>query len=90
MVPGETSRFRGSEPTTGDRADVPGRGNSTCKGQERSENLAALERVESRKAGRSSVLLSLNSQSEGLAPFLLPQAPESWGTTVSRPVAGLV
>lgn len=36
------------------------------QGQETGENLTALE---SRKADRSSVLLSLNSQSEGLTPF---------------------
>lgn len=90
MVPAEASGFRGSEPTTGDRAGVPGRGNSTCKGQEMSENLAALGRVESRKAGWSSVLLSLDCQSEGLVPR--PPAPSTGklGTVFSRPVAGLV
>lgn len=50
-VHAETYRLSGSEPTLG-IAGTPGSGNSICKGQELSKDLATLGTVESREVGR--------------------------------------
>lgn len=80
-----TCRLNGSEPTARGRAGIPGRENSMCKGQELSEDLAALGRVQSRKVGRDWIPLSPERQAEGLAH---PHPPDSCpGTADSRAVA---